>query len=287
MTVATVLLQEGRAVGVESDDGRRFSALRGVVLSAGALGTPQLLHRSGLGPSDGVWPLREHPCLDLAVLFNASNKTCAGRWPRPPHTPHDVGHHELLIFMNATGAISTSPDASLEFEIILAENCCNGTYCFQFTPILLRPRGVGSFRTGVGNSSSCKFVLHGDDIRKFNHLFHIFRRALMAARSAFSLGTGPHVPHRSVLLDPLLMPSSLFYPDLFEAQLRARIRTYNHPHGTCPMGEVVDDRLHFLGTSNLIVADASVVSSASGHTDSAAQLVGYMAAAFAKLPKTE
>jgi choline dehydrogenase len=50
--VARVLFQQWRASGVELTDGRRLRARGGVVLCAGAMETPAILLRSGIGPSD-------------------------------------------------------------------------------------------------------------------------------------------------------------------------------------------------------------------------------------------
>ncbi len=55
-----ILLQDGRAIGVEYDQGsqiRTAHARAEVILSAGAIGSPQILQLSGLGPGD---LLREH-----------------------------------------------------------------------------------------------------------------------------------------------------------------------------------------------------------------------------------
>ncbi|MFT6773188.1 MAG: choline dehydrogenase [Paracoccaceae bacterium] len=50
--VARVLFSRWRAAGVELVDGRRLRARGGVVLCAGAVETPAILLRSGVGPSD-------------------------------------------------------------------------------------------------------------------------------------------------------------------------------------------------------------------------------------------
>jgi hypothetical protein len=55
--VTRVLLEEGRAVGVEVGDGRSKERLRAdaVILAAGGIGTPRLLKASGLEARDGLW----------------------------------------------------------------------------------------------------------------------------------------------------------------------------------------------------------------------------------------
>jgi choline dehydrogenase-like flavoprotein len=50
--IARVLFAEQRAIGVETTDGRRFMARKEVVLSGGALNTPQILKLSGVGPAE-------------------------------------------------------------------------------------------------------------------------------------------------------------------------------------------------------------------------------------------
>ena len=52
-TVERVLVEHGRAVGVELAGGERIPAGE-VVLCAGAVGTPRILLRSGLGPADAL-----------------------------------------------------------------------------------------------------------------------------------------------------------------------------------------------------------------------------------------
>jgi choline dehydrogenase-like flavoprotein len=50
--VARVLLDNKRAIGVEMIDGRRLLTKKEVVLSGGALNTPQILKLSGIGPAN-------------------------------------------------------------------------------------------------------------------------------------------------------------------------------------------------------------------------------------------
>ncbi|RBY82652.1 mycofactocin system GMC family oxidoreductase MftG [Blastococcus sp. TF02A-26] len=52
VVVRQVLVEKGRAVGVRTDDGDVRAAE--VVLSAGAVGSPELLLRSGIGPADAL-----------------------------------------------------------------------------------------------------------------------------------------------------------------------------------------------------------------------------------------
>lgn len=62
--VAKVMFKEKVAIGVETADGSKFLARKEVVLSGGALNTPQLMMLSGIGPAD---ELKKH---GLPLLTN-------------------------------------------------------------------------------------------------------------------------------------------------------------------------------------------------------------------------
>lgn len=65
--VAKVLFEDRRAIGVKINDGREFLAHKEVVLSGGALNTPQILLLSGVGPAD---ELAKH---DIPMILDLPN----------------------------------------------------------------------------------------------------------------------------------------------------------------------------------------------------------------------
>jgi choline dehydrogenase-like flavoprotein len=65
-TIGRVILENKRAIGVETVSGKIYRARREVILSGGAINTPQLLLLSGVGPANelgrhGIKQLRELP----------------------------------------------------------------------------------------------------------------------------------------------------------------------------------------------------------------------------------
>jgi choline dehydrogenase-like flavoprotein len=50
--VSKVIFDDKRAIGIETFDGRKFYATKDVILSGGALNTPQILMLSGVGPEE-------------------------------------------------------------------------------------------------------------------------------------------------------------------------------------------------------------------------------------------
>ena len=75
VSVDRVLIEDGRATGVIASDGRPFAA-RGVVLTAGAYGSPAILMRSGIGPAahlreTGI-PVTRDLAADVLMRFRQS-----------------------------------------------------------------------------------------------------------------------------------------------------------------------------------------------------------------------
>ncbi|KAL4865926.1 hypothetical protein BDV12DRAFT_210807 [Aspergillus spectabilis] len=89
-TAKRVILEGGRAVGVETLEGEIFLASKEIILSAGSLDSPKILMHSGLGPSDQLSQfnipvkkdipaigqnLTDHPLAPLIFLRNPSTNT--------------------------------------------------------------------------------------------------------------------------------------------------------------------------------------------------------------------
>ena len=96
VTVIRILIESGRATGVEYlENGRPQTAMaaREVVMSAGAIGTPQQLLLSGIGPADevsavGIKPVHDLPGvgkdlqdhINIPITFYTKEKIGIGAW---------------------------------------------------------------------------------------------------------------------------------------------------------------------------------------------------------------
>ncbi|MFH8347635.1 GMC family oxidoreductase [Streptomyces sp. NPDC018045] len=264
-TVGRVLLSAGRAAGVEIvRDGKllRAHASREVVLSLGAIGTPAVLMRSGIGDeaelrSAGV-PVAQHlpgvgrnlddhirlPCVWEAAdvpmpVPTRSQAVCFWSDGTRPGAP------EFVMYLSP--APSVSPESAAQYP--------PPERCFTLMPAMrLRSGSRGRIRLAstdplAGPRVETNFLADPDDVRS----------ALSAVAMAREVGN-------SAALRPFakreVSPASAA-TDTVEAFLRNAVETYWHQSGTARMGRdeqaVVDARLKVHGIDGLRVADASVL----------------------------
>ncbi len=249
--VSRVLLEGGRAIGVELADGRRLDA-GSVILSAGTYGSPTILLRSGVGPSDrlrevgigvrhelpGVGEnLADHPGVDLDL-----------GWSR-------LGVEGALLHSIATVRSSVAPldgPPDLMFWISDPDPDDPG---FWLDPILLKPESRGSVRLGSADPATPpRITLPGiQTTRDRARLIEGYRMAVDVADQA---GLRPFI--KGV---PTLPRSAQDW------RTRVDENAYSLPHvvGTCAMGPpddagaVVDalGRVHSI--EGLSVIDASII----------------------------
>jgi len=265
---ATRILFEGRrAVGVEyvRNGGRHEArAAREVILSAGAINSPQLLMLSGIGPTDeleardirALHPLRgvgrnlqDHP---IAPLLQRSKVAIA--------IDTESNQAEAFAYVRTRPELS-APDLQMLLVPLLwlkegLEAPTEHGFSIIFSAIIPRSRGY------VGLRSSDPFappVIQpdflsdegGEDLRVLTEGFRLARRIV---------DTEPFAPFRGPELSPGSQAQSS--AEIF-AFLRQTAQSYYHPVGTCKMGTdldaVVDPELRVHGIERLRVVDASVM----------------------------
>jgi choline dehydrogenase len=290
LTVATgalatrVLLERGAAVGVEYAVGtevRRARARSEVVLTCGALTTPALLMRSGIGPAAH---LHQHG-IDAVVNLPGVGHNLQD------HLQFGVGYESLVdlpapallaeagMFLH-TGPPThgASPDLQFSFAPVqlVAEQYRTGGPGFTFTPILAQPRSRGTVTLRSAKATD----LPGVDPHYLRDTadLELLLRGIEVARdlahtSAFTglrgreLAPGEAVTERAAL----------------DEYVRDNATTVWHPVGTCRMGSdgnaVVDARLRVHGVEGLRVADASIMPTITcGDTNAATIMIAEKAA---------
>jgi len=294
---ATQVLFDGkRAIGVEYQQGgevRRFMARREVILSAGALQTPQLLLRSGVGPAEhlnalgipvvhdasGVGEnLQDHPDFVFGyrtTTTNAFGVSAGGalklagellRYQRERRGFITSNFAECGGFLRSQPGLF-APDIQLHFVVALVENHArtmrlgHGISCHV---CLLRPRSRGWVRLDSTDPLAPPMINPGffenpADLEDMVAGFKMTRRLMKA-------------PAMQKVLGEDLVTAGIESDEQIRNVLRNRADTIYHPVGTCRMGvdakAVVDPELRVIGLDGLRVVDASVMPTlVSGNTN--------------------
>ncbi|WP_439564845.1 GMC family oxidoreductase [Microcella sp.] len=262
--VMTVLIEGGRATGVTVRVNGRVENIRAdrVVLCGGAIATPQLLVRSGIGPAAlltkagvpvvqdapvGVH-LHDHP--QVAVRFSVPTAVAAHRGETSlgvsahgsSGVSGDVGDLEVLSVLHPLGRmLGTDPrDGQLSLLISPLRSDGHGT-------LLLDPRLDGHAPT-----LDFRYLSTDGDRARLRAAVRL-AATLLASDAMRQLGAVPEHPALTALDDADL-----------DVWMGARLSTALHSCGTTPMGtdpttSVVDGRGAVHGVERLFIADLGIL----------------------------
>jgi choline dehydrogenase len=286
-----VVVEHGRAVGVEVDG--ELVRAREVVLSGGAVNSPQLLLLSGIGPREelerhgitvvhelsGVGEhLQDH--LAVGALYES-------RRPVSLYAAESV--RQLLRYVVFRKGMLTSNVAEAAAFVRSRPELPGPDLELLFTPVLfegegLEPPRAHGFTIGVillqPRSSGCVRLRSADPFDPPR----IEPRYLSSPEDLATLVAGVELARRVAAM-PALAPfagAELEPGDTpVEDAIRETATTLYHPVGTCRMGTVVDTELRVRGLEGLRVVDASVIPRIPrGHTHLPTLMVAERAAAF-------
>lgn len=310
--VHRIVIENGRATGVEYEQPGGLMvahATREVILSAGAIGSPQILMLSGIGPAD---QLRKHEIeiqLDLpGVGKNLHDHLFVPLTYRSPTSRHrgTAAHFFAGMFKEylvgngwfgrtvfEAGAFIKSHDAAPIPDIQVhtlpwgyptpnqdgpERPDIDTGRCLTVMPTLIYPKSrgellLGSRKPGQAPQIDPQFLREPDDLQLF----------VTAIRKCREICAHPEMAdHLREELSPGAHRSS--EAELVE-EIRLRATTVYHPVGTCKMGidemAVVDPALRVRGIEGLRVADASIMPQITGgNTNAPSMMIGERAAAF-------
>lgn len=301
-----IMIENGRAVGVEyrqDSSVHQVRVTKEVVLSAGAVGSPQLLLLSGIGPRhelkelgiglvaelDGVGEnLQDHlsvvvpyACTRPISLSGAQTLPNLLRFLAGRRGPLTSNVAEAGVFVKSTPDLA-EPDLQFHFgPVYYVDHGFTSpagpgkrSHGFSLGPALLNPKSRG------------RITLRSADPLDPPRIdpAYLSDRADLAP-----LAEGVRIADRIIQSKAFdeFRGERYFKEDYAEEFVRAHAETIYHPVGTCRMGiddgSVVNPRLEVHGVAGLRVADASVMPTiVSGNTNSATIMIAEKAARLIK-----
>ena len=303
-------ISEGRVRGVHFiRDGQKLHAraTTEVVLTAGAIGSPAILHRSGVGPAGWLQSLGVTPVLDKPQVganlqdhlqiraaykvrgINTLNRQAnsligqakmALEYALFRSGPLTMAPSQLGIFARS-GPEVTRPDIEFHVQPLSLDKFGDNLHNFDaFTASVcdLRPESRGEIKIRTADPTEAPMIAP-------NYLSHERDRI----RAARALRLARHVVSQDALkpyAPEEFRPGPQYQTDDDLARAAGDIgTTIFHPVGTCKMGRlddpsaVVDSEMRFIGLDGLRIADASVMPTlTSGNTASPTLMIAERAA---------
>ncbi len=283
--VRRVELEGDRAVGVRLAGrfGREqvLRAEREVILSAGAIQSPQLLMLSGVGPAadlraagvearhdlPGVGRnLQDHPF--ITVLFSVSdNQTLYGadkpknlaEWALRRTGPLTSSVAEVVAFVRTRSGL---PAADVQFHMGAAYYEDHGAeeydgHAMVIAPVLVSPQARGQVWLRSSDPAAKPRIMT-------NTLAEPDDVSSLVAGMEMAREIASQAPLREIVTSEMKPGVGVTDQADLEADLRRRLMLIYHPVGTCRMSDegedaVVDSELRVHGVDGLRVVDASVM----------------------------
>lgn len=316
-TVAGLVVEKGRVRGVRyihRGQTHEVRVEREVVLSAGVIGTPQILLLSGIGPADELRALGVEPVADVpGVGKNLHDHVMV---PLRYLATKDTGHRstaahffkgmidEYLFdkgwfgktFLEGGAFVKRDPSSALPDIQFLSipwaypepnddgpgDPVISKEHSFTILPGLIYPKSRGEVRLLSADPFAAPamdphYFEDDDDVKLLLRAFAM-ARDIAATQPLAKYLRGEATPGPATKT---------------EAEIRAAIRLYAktiyHPVGTCKMGPasdrmaVLDPELRVRGVEGLRVADASIMPSiVGGNTNAPCIMIGERAADLVK-----
>jgi len=302
--VRRLIVEKGRATGVELLDGTRLTANREVLLCSGAIGSPRLLQLSGIGPADqldslGISVVFDQPeigsnlqdHLDLYCICELSGPYSYDRYAKPLW----AAIAGLQYIFGRKGPVASSlfetggfwyadPDArspDIQFHLGLGTGIEHGVVSMPqggvtLNSCYLRPRSRGTVRLQSADPAKAPLI-------DPNYLADPLDREMSIRGLKLTQEILAQKPLKKyILAERLPGPDVKTEQDYFDF-ISVHSKTSHHCAGTCRMGAddraVVDTRLRFNGIDGLRIVDNSIMPTViSSNTNAAAIMIGEKAA---------
>lgn len=304
-----LIVEEGRAVGVEYSQGGQVHAARAgreVVLSGGSINSPQLLQLSGIGDPDHLRDLgipivhnapdvgrnlQDH--LQVRAVYELDGLHSLNTDVRSPvrkmlmgvqyaltrSGPLTISAGQAYLFARTRPELAT-PDIQFLFMPLSTDNPGLDLHPFPGVTAAIgqcRPESRGDIMITSSDPTVYPRI-------RPNYLSEEVDRETVVAGLKLSRKISSQPAFATYVKREVLPGPDLNTDDELLAYAREKGGTIYHPTGTCRMGiderAVVDPRLKVRGLEGLRVADASIMPMiVSGNTNAAAIMIGEKAAA--------
>ena len=302
-----ILFDGNTAIGIEYlQDGERktMRARAEVILAAGAIGSPQILQLSGVGPAallqrvgvpvrldlPGVGcNLQDH--LQVRLVFRTRERTLNDEVNHPLRKawiglqyalwrtgPLTLAASQVAIFTRSHPGVDR-PDIQFHMQPLSADKPGQGAHPFSaFTASVCQLRPFSRGRIEIQSADPLHYpLIHANYLSDERDHPVVIGGIRVARRIAAAPSLAPHIVSEFV-------PGAQYRTD---AELLDAARQFSqsiyHPAGTCKMGHdalaVVDDRLRVHGVAKLRIADASIMPElVSGNTNAPVIMIAEKAA---------
>ena len=285
--VHSVIVEDGRAIGVRLGEGDATEEVLAdeVILSAGAIGSPVILLRSGIGPAAeldalGIAVVKDLPGVGRNLhdhLLSPVIFTTEGRPFGPPQPGISVTQTHL--FWRSREGLDEPDTQPIHFSVPMWGDLePRGDDGFSLLAGLVTPYSRGALRLsgpGLDDLPDIDLDALADDRD--------------VAALAASVRQCRRIGARPALADEWGAVEAYPGPEVSDADVEDWVRrtaiTYHHQVGTCRMGSddnaVVDPQLRVRGIDGLRVIDASVIPTIpTGNTNAPAAMIGERGARF-------
>ena len=286
--VHSVIIEDGRAVGVRFRQGGEDRELHAdqVVLAGGALDSPAILMRSGIGPAEelrnlGIDVVVDAPAVGsnlhdhflAPVIFTTTAKPVG---PPQPGMSVTQSHH----FWKSLPELEVADTQPIHFSVPMFNQDLEPIVDDGFSMMagIVTPKSRGTLRlSGPGLDDALLIDLatleDPDDVRSL----------VASVAKCRSIGRQPALADEWGAVE--VYPGTDVSDDDLADYVRRTVVTYHHQVGTCRMGvdadAVVDPRLRVNGVDGLRVIDAAIMPRVTtGNTNAPAAIIGELGARF-------
>lgn len=298
--VRRLVIQAGRATGVELVDGTHLTATTEVILASGAVGSPRLLQLSGIGPADhltnlGIKVIHDQPQvganlqdhLDLYCIAELTGPYSYDRYAKPLWAA--IAGLQYLFARKGPVASSlfetggfwyADPDArspDIQFHLGLGTGIEHGVVSMPqggitLNSCYLRPRSRGLVRLQSADPAKAPLI-------DPNYLADPLDREMTIRGLKLTQKILAQTPLKKYILAQRLPGPEVRTDEDYFNFICQHSKTSHHCVGTCRMGAddaaVVDVRLRFNGIQGLRIVDNSIMPTViSSNTNAAAIMIG-------------